>query len=90
MNLIDRNKIMYTDISDGQVPDGVWISFRDRINKMPTVDAIPISIIKEELEYARKMYDNSTELTEPYWRGNVTALELLIIKWEKENEQNDN
>ena len=88
MNLIDRNKIMYTDISDGQVPDGVWISFRDRINKMPTVDAIPISIIKEELEYARKMYDNSTELTEPYWRGNVTALELLIIKWEKENESN--
>ncbi|MBQ6627942.1 MAG: hypothetical protein IJH65_03920 [Methanobrevibacter sp.] len=47
MNLVDRNKIRYIDISDGQVPDGVWISFRDRINEMPTVDAVPVVRCKD-------------------------------------------
>lgn len=53
------------------------------------VKAIPIEWAKEELDYARKMYDNSTELTEPYWRGNVSALEVLIIRWEEENEREE-
>lgn len=83
MKLVDWDKV--TISYDKQVSGTITEPISNIKIEAPTVEAIPISIIKEELEYAHKMYDNSTKLTEPYWRGNVTALELLIIKWEKEN-----
>lgn len=101
MNLIDRNKIMYTDISDGQVPSGVWISFRDRINEMPIVEAIPVEWLKEHLpkdeDYIRlKGYrdlpeDNLMNIAydkgfEAGWEAFRKALlEDTINDWEEEN-----
>ena len=85
MKLVDWDKV--TISYDKQVSGTITEPISNIKIEAPTVEAIPISIIKEELEYARKMYDNSTELTEQYWRGNVTALEVLIIKWEKENDR---
>lgn len=46
MRLIDADKIRYSDLSDGQVPDGVWCTWKDRIDAMPTVKVIPIEWIK--------------------------------------------
>lgn len=46
MRLIDADKIRYSDLSDGQVPDGVWCTWKDRIDAMPTVEAIPVEWIK--------------------------------------------
>lgn len=94
MRLIDANKLPWVDKVillnkvDGDIHIDIAKEHTSYVNnETPTVDAIPISIIKEELDYARKMYDNSTELTEPYWRGNVSALEVLIVRWEKENDR---
>lgn len=84
---LEIGAITYRDIEFANGYDHALDDIYRRINNAPTVNAIPIEWVKEELDYARKMYDNSTELTEPYWRGNVSALEVLIIRWEKENEQ---
>ena len=85
MKLVDWDKV--TISYDKQVSGTITEPISNIKIEAPTVEAIPISIIKEELEYAHKMHENSTtELTESYWRGNVIALEVLIIKWEKENE----
>ena len=85
MNLIDRNKIMYTDISDGHVPDGVWISFRDRINEMPTVEAIPVEWIKKQIEEWESWGPEG--LSDDEWEYGI-CLETLLENWEKENETN--
>lgn len=42
MRLIDADKIRYKDMSGGSVPDGVWYTFLDDVEKIPTVKAIPI------------------------------------------------
>ena len=42
MRLIDADKIRYRDMSDGHVPNGVWYTFLEDIEKQPTVKAIPI------------------------------------------------
>jgi len=42
MRLIDADKIRYRDMSGGSVPDGVWHTFLDDVEKIPTVKAIPL------------------------------------------------
>ena len=42
MKLIDKEKIRYTDLAEGQCPDGVWVAWKDWIDKIPTVEAIPV------------------------------------------------
>lgn len=42
MRLIDADKIRYRDMSGGSVPDGVWYTFLDDVEKIPTVKAIPL------------------------------------------------
>ena len=74
MRLIDADKIMYTDISDGQVPNGVWITFIDRINGMPTVEAIPI-------EWIRQWVEENYELECDY------AIEQMLDDWRAECEK---
>ncbi len=49
MRLIDADKIRYSDLSDGHVPEGVWCTWKDRIDAMPIVEAIPIEWLKNEL-----------------------------------------
>jgi len=45
--LIDADKIRYSDLSDGQVPGGVWCTWKDRIDDMPTIDAVPVVRCKD-------------------------------------------
>lgn len=73
MRLIDADKIRYSDLSDGRVPDGVWCTWKDRIDAMPTVKAIPIEWLEGQLDvFGDGFYD----------------LRLVIKHWEKENEIN--
>lgn len=55
----------------------------------PTVEAIPIEFIKEEMESSRYIWSNSSVKTELYWRGVYQGLMVLIRNWEKENEKNE-
>lgn len=73
MRLIDADKIRYSDLSDGRVPDGVWCTWKDRIDVMPTVKAIPIEWLEGQLDvFGDGFYD----------------LRLVIKHWEKEHEIN--
>lgn len=74
MRLIDADKIRYSDLSDGHVPEGVWCTWKDRIDAMPIIEAIPIEWIKNWFnpKYANTVY--------------YSLLRGMIKDWEKENE----
>ena len=82
MRLIDANKIRYSDLSDGKVPDGLWCTWKERIDAMPTVNAIPIEWIKEWRKH--KWLSNK-----PIEERIVMAMgvRLMLEDWEKENER---
>ena len=75
MRLIDADKIRYRDMSGGSVPNGVWYTFLDDVEKTPTVRAIPIEWIRNYVSHwVSEIYKNFV---------------LNMIKtWEKENESN--
>ena len=77
MRLIDKDKIRYSDLSDGRVPDGVWCAWKDKIDNMPVVKAIPI-------EWIEKWMLDNWELECNY------GIEQMIEDWEKENETKTN
>ena len=72
MRLIDADNIRYSDLSDGRVPEGVWCTWKDRIDEMPTVKAIPIEWI-EEWGWKNGMSESM-------------SLRVMIDDWKKENE----
>ena len=50
MKLIDADKIRYSDLSDGRVPEGIWCTWKDRIDAMPIVEAIPIEWFEKRMK----------------------------------------
>lgn len=79
MRLIDADKIRYRDLSGGQVPDGVWHTFLDDVEKVPTVKAIPIKWLKQWFE--RQVWQGSS----PTDRIHCKASDI-IEDWEREND----
>ena len=77
MGLIDVNKIPYLhlDLENKVRFDDVNIAFKDDIDNMPTVDAIPVEWI---LKWACGFINPNSE-------GYKMAMEL-VHDWEKENE----
>ena len=75
--LIDADKIRYRDMSDGHVPNGVWYTFLEDIEKHPTVKAIPVKWLKAKAE----KWASSNDVL--MWGQ---CVKLLIEDWEKENE----
>lgn len=71
MRLIDADKIRYRDMSGGSVPNGVWYTFLDDVEKIPTVKAIPIEWI-EEWGWKNGMSESM-------------SLRVMIDDWEKDN-----
>ena len=85
--LIDADKIRYSDLSGGQVPDGVWCTWKDRIDDMPTVEAIPMWFIEKKL----KWYQHREKYLESFPGVNDAeisreTIEYLIKDWETEND----
>ena len=73
MRLIDADKIRYRDMSDGRVPNGVWYTFLDDVEKIPTVKAIPTDWIRD---FAKKQN-----------RGNYKDfIDFMINFWERTSE----
>lgn len=79
MRLIDADKIRYSDLSDGRVPDGVWCTWKDRIDAMPTVKAIPVEWI---VDWLTRQHIPASHTCDDYY-----AVEMMINDWEKENER---
>jgi len=77
MRLIDADKIRYSDMSDGHVPGGLWYTFKDNVDKIPTVEAIPIEWIEKW----------ACEFCNPNSEGYKMAMEL-IHDWRNENAEN--
>ena len=99
MRLIDADKIRYSDLSDGLVPDGVWCTWKDRIDDMSTVKAIPIEWIKKYIknhtyEMVNPKYVDDTynyiKFTEKPFDYNLIVMPVqvkaMLADWEKENE----
>lgn len=80
MRLIDADKIRYRDMSGGSVPNGVWYTFLDDVEKIPTVKAIPINWIKN---YAS--HKASKDLIDCYWHFWEDDVLKMVAEWEKEN-----
>ena len=76
MRLIDADKIRYRDMSDGHVPNGIWYTFLEDVEKIPRVKAIPIEWLKTKAE-------SWTDRDVLMWHKCVL---LLIEEWEKEND----
>ncbi len=79
--LVDADKIRYSDLSDGLVPEGVWCTWKDRIDDMPTVEAIPIEWIKS---WAMKNWVKSKKC-----EFDIIASKLIDDWMEKENGKAD-
>lgn len=73
MRLIDAGRIRYSDMSDGQVPGGLWYTFKDNVDEIPTVDAIPIEWIKD---FANNIW----------WEDERAVIEDMLEHWEKWDE----
>jgi hypothetical protein len=80
MRLIDADKIRYRDMSGGSVPNGVWYTFLDDVEKIPTVKAIPFEWIKN---YAS--HKASKDLIDCYWHFWEDDVLKMVAEWEKEN-----
>ena len=92
MKLIDANEIRYRDMSDGQVPDGVWYTFLDDIKKIPIIKAIPIDWMKNKREELEKEYYDLFHVYTDEGRNNQVqllndfyAFDIVLRYWEKEN-----
>lgn len=71
----------YTD------PYNVLTEVRDRINALPTIDAIPIKFIHEVIEYLEKCRDYAIhEETKTAWNDEAVALIMLLHEWDAWNE----
>lgn len=85
MRLIDADKL------ENDIVENITVKAVSRMlaitQGQPTVNAIPIEFIKEEMESSRYIWSNSSVKTELYWRGVYQGLMVLIRNWEKENEQ---
>ena len=79
MRLIDADKIRYRDMSGGSVPDGVWYTFLDDVEKIPTVKAIPIEWIDG---YIKRRANDVNIYAE------ILFISDMVKEWEKENETN--
>ena len=79
MRLIDADKIRYRDMSDGHVPNGVWYTFLDDVEKIPTVEAIPIRWIQHYTK-EHSMYGAIDDV--------FVVLHTMLCEWERENETN--
>ena len=90
MRLIDADKIRYSDLSDGLVPDGVWCTWKDRIDDMPTVKAIPIEWIRDYIKkhtFTFRIYDTTNENNlDAITTNEFTLVSKMLEDWEKENE----
>lgn len=59
----------------------------DRINALPTIDAIPIKFIHEVIEYLEKCRDYAIhEETKTAWNDEAVALIMLLHEWDAWNE----
>lgn len=99
--LIDASKIRYSDMSDGQVPGGLWYTFKDNVDEMPTVEAIPIeqllSILPKYDDYIHtKTYRNNETMEDIYskgheegWNACLKAIKEELDYWKKENEHKE-
>ena len=73
MRLIDADKIRFTDLSDGR---GLcYVAFVENIEKMPTIEAIPIEWIEKWLE----QFDGEEN-------PRIYVEEFLLDDWRKEND----
>ena len=91
MRLIDADKITFFDClaktENSVCCHAKGIVSKDGIDAQPTVEAIPIEFIKEQMESARYIWSNSDKNVELYWKGVYKGLMALIRNWEKENEK---
>ena len=81
--LIDANKIKYTMLykedwitNTGIEKQGVW---KDQIDAMPTVDAIPVEWIENIIAMAKKVYADKF----------AESLELMIEDWREEQRKEE-
>ena len=77
MGLIDVNKIPYLhlDLENKVRFDDVNIAFKDDIDNMPTVDAVPIEWMEK---YAKRTSKKCCHCATAIWE--------MLDDWEKENE----
>jgi hypothetical protein len=74
MRLIDADKIPYTDLSDGR---GLcWVTFIEKVDKMPTIDAVPVVRCKDCVYYNKDVQNFNG-----YYRCDRYAL------WQSEDER---
>ena len=99
MKLINANEIRYSDLSGGQVPEGVWCTWKDRIDAMPAVDAIPVEWIKKYIKDHTFMMINPDYVDDTYnyihfteepidYKMIVTPTQIdsMLKAWRRENE----
>ena len=59
----------------------------DRINALPTIDAVPIKFIDDVIEYLTKCRDNTIhEETQTAWDEQRQTLIMLLHEWDAWNE----
>lgn len=82
MRLIDADKIRFKDLSDGQVPNGIWYCLLDDIREQPTVKAIPVEYIQKSIKSLKYRMAYSTDKIARGYQDQVNILEWLIYSWE--------
>lgn len=75
MRLIDADELRWTDLQDGFGRINTCIVFESDINAMPTVEAIPVEWLLNNIPKDSVM-----------WEYNKKLIEHLVIWWRKENE----
>ena len=91
MKLIDKEKIRYTDLAEGRCPDGVYVAWKDWIDKIPTVDAIPVQWLKDIIatnvhlweEGKERMFVDQGVVTVISYSLTAQVLSELLDRWEK-------
>lgn len=82
---IALTKTLFPDEEINLISKMLEDTFKRQIDRMPTIEAIPIDFIKQTITDKRYILARASEKTAPYYEHAVRALEMLLWEWEKEN-----
>lgn len=89
--LIDANRLLnpsYTDMFDEPIH---FVSFtREAIETEPTVDAIPVTFIEEQMRKYEELAYNSVPKIQQRYFDKEAALKTLINNWHEKNGEEEN
>lgn len=90
MRLIDADELRWTTLRDGFGRINTCIVFESDINAMPTVEAIPITLIEDwRKERVDELIKELVRICTEFESKLLEAEKKILETWEKENEENN-